>query len=115
MRPNPAASPRIAQRVEHEDGERVKALTEEELRRLIEEFPEKGRLFFRARCAYGRPNLGGRRVALERRGLRLAAHAAHLPRQAYLRVRRKRSRVRDVPVPPQILPSTRTPHRRGPD
>jgi integrase len=47
IRSNPAAGLRIAQRVEErEDGERVKALTEEELRRLLDALPSEWRPFF---------------------------------------------------------------------
>src|SRR5438874_482475 len=47
IRSNPAAGLRIAQRVvEAEEGARVKALSEEELRRLLDELPEDWQLFF---------------------------------------------------------------------
>ena len=47
IRGNPAAGLRISQRVENESGEaRVKALTEEELRTLLDEVPDDWRLFF---------------------------------------------------------------------
>jgi integrase len=46
IRGNPAAALRVAQRVTEEDEVRAKALTEEQLRTLLDEIPDDHRLFF---------------------------------------------------------------------
>jgi integrase len=80
IRSNPAAGVRIAQRVEeHADAERAKALTEDELRALVEEMPEEWKLLveFLAQTGlrisealalrWSEIDLGRRRVLVRRR------------------------------------------------
>jgi integrase len=100
IRSNPAAGLRIAQRVaEDADGERAKALTEGELRRLLAEIPAEHRLFFEFLAStglrigeavavrWGDLDLGRRRVLVRRRLYR-GAYAP--PKSRYGR--------RDVPL-----------------
>jgi integrase len=81
IRANPAAGLRISQATPEsaDDGERVKALTEEELRRLLDELPAAHRLFFEflahsglrigeaIALRWGDVDLGRRRVQVRRR------------------------------------------------
>ena len=80
IRANPAAGLRIIQRVEHQDGEsRAKALTEDELRALLDEVPGEWRLFFEflahtglrigeaVALTWADVDLGSRRIIVRRR------------------------------------------------